>query len=195
VKKIAVVVEGPSDKVFWEKVLNREFAPQILFKVMSKNGRSKVVESAPFFLDACRRGGYAGIFFLVDLDDTPCVAAVRELFDGRLLVKAPEDSAFFIHICVAKKEFEAWLLADEEAIREVLPNAGYVGHEFTDELGAERKLKELLHLDRGAGAGFRKPGFAREVAPYFIAARAMARSHSFTYFWNKVTAAVAGLAP
>lgn len=188
-RKIAVVVEGASDEVFWEKVLNREFAQQCRFKVLNRKGRTRVIQSAADFVDSCRRGGYASIFFLVDLDDSPCAAAVRGLFAESVRQAASAVEERVVHICIARREFEAWMLADEEALRAVLPNCGYHCEEPTDSIGAASKLTELLQTDRGAAVGFRKPAFARELAPYFSRQRAIQWSRSFAYFWGKITAA------
>jgi hypothetical protein len=93
---------------------------------------------------------------------------------------------------VAKREFEGWLLADPEAIRQDLPNASYDCTEFTDDINAERRLTELLRADRGAGVGFRKPAFAREMALPFSPKRAAQWSRSFAYFWERISAAATG---
>lgn len=191
-KKIAVIVEGPSDEIFWEKVLNREFAQECRFKVMCQNNRAKVIQKALPLMSGCRKGGYHSVFFLVDLDKDRCATAVKDLFDPEVLeVASREPSNRFVHICVAKREFEGWLLADELAIQQVLPNAQYVCDAPTDDINAERRLGELLRSDRGAGAGFRKPAFAREVAPHFSPIRAAQSSRSFAYFWKCIATAVA----
>ncbi len=190
-KKIAVVVEGPSDEVFWEKVLHREFAHLCRFKVMSKNGRTKVIRDAEGLTEVLRGAGYSAVFFVVDMDDDPCATEVRQLFAASVRNPAgvPRDERI-VHICVARRQFEAWLLADAEAIRAALPKVDYQCETQTDQLNGEKKLSDLIRSDRGAGAAFRKPAFARELAPHFSPTRAVKWSASLAYFWQMMTAAV-----
>ena len=190
-KKIAVVVEGPSDEVFWEKVLNREFARRCRFKVIKRNGRSNVISGAADLLESLRGAGYEAIFFVVDLDDEPCVAAVRELFAAGVKQDslAPLEQRR-VHLCIARRHFESWLLADEEAIRAALPNVTYSCEAATDGRNGKAQLKQLIRTDRGAAASFREPAFAQEMAPCFSPAKAVRWSSSFAHFWTRMTSVV-----
>lgn len=191
VKKIAVVVEGSSDEVFWDKVLHREFAHCCLFKVMSRKGRTRVIRDAARLLEAFRGAGYCAVFFIVDMDDDPCPTSVRNRFGNDVLDAAcATRNERIVHICVARREFESWLLADADAIRAALPKAGFYGEAQTDEINGEKVLEDLIQSDRGPGSAFRKPAFAREVAPHFDPARAVRCSSSLAYFWERMRAAV-----
>lgn len=191
VKKIAVVVEGPSDEVFWEKVLNREFSHRCRFKVIKQNGRSNVIAAASDLAESLRGAGYSAVFFVVDLDDDPCFEAVKNLFAASVQVTASEAvEQRFAHLCVARREFESWLLADAAGIRAALPNVDYVCAEITDLRSGKPQLKRLIHADRGPGASFREPAFAREMAPHFSPINAIQWSPSFAHFWGRMTAVV-----
>lgn len=190
-KKIAVVVEGPSDEVFWEKVLNREFAHRCRFKVIKQNGRTNVIAASSDLAESLRGAGYSAVFFVVDVDDDPCFESVKNLFPESVRTNANEPvNQRFIHICIARRDFESWLLADADGIRAALPNVNYTCTEITDLCSGKAQLKRLIHADRGPGAAFREPAFAREMAPLFSPANALQWSSSFAHFWGRVTALV-----
>ena len=190
-KKIAVVVEGPSDEVFWEKVLNREFAHRCRFKVIKQNGRSNVIAASSDLAESLRGAGYSAVFFVVDLDNDPCLEWVKSLFAESVQTSAcgPIEQRF-THLCIARREFESWLLADAPGIRAALPNVEYTCTENTDLRSGKPQLKRLIYADRGPGASFREPAFAREMAPHFSPMNAVRWSPSFAHFWGRMTAVV-----
>ena len=190
-KKIAVVVEGPSDEVFWEKVLNREFAHRCRFKVIKQHGRSNVIAASLDLTESVRGAGYSAFFFIVDVDADPCLEAVKSLFPESVRTNASEPvNQRFVHVCIARRDFESWLLADADGIRAALPNVDYSCTEVTDHRSGKAQLKRLIHTDRGPGAAFREPAFAREMAPHFSPANALQWSSSFAHFWGRMTALV-----
>ena len=192
-KKVALVVEGESDEVFWEKVLNKEFSGRCRFKVMKQHGRPNVALESGKLVEAFRGAKYDAVFFLVDLDSDPCFSAVKEIFPLSVRESAAEPlERRSIHICIARREFESWLLADEHAIRAALPNVQYSCTEPTDQHHSKGRLKRLIHEDRGAGAAFREPAFAREMAPHFSPQKAMPWSVSFAHFWTRISSIVEG---
>lgn len=190
-KKIAVVVEGPSDEVFWEKVLHREFAHRCRFKVIKQNGRTNVIAASSDLVESLRGAGYSAVFFVVDLDSDPCLEAVKSLFAESVRESAGGPIELrFAHLCIARREFESWLLADAAGIRAALPKVNYACTENTDVRSGKPQLKQLIYADRGPGASFREPAFAREMAPHFSPANAVQWSPSFAHFWGRMTAVV-----
>lgn len=183
--KIGVGVEGPSDKRFWDKVLQRSFAGRAAFHVRQFNNRDKLIREAPGLLNTYRDAGYKAGIILLDLDDDPCVGAVLDRFAEhvRKEFRADTRAGRFLSLCVARRELEGWYLADSEAINTVIPGSRWTPEDSTDRLG-ERKLVELL---RCRGRDYRnKALFADSIALPFDPARACQWSVSFRYFWEVV---------
>lgn len=136
---------------------------------------------------AFRDAGCSATFIPVDRNDTLCVRAVIDEFDESCRSAAcipPVDR--YVHICVAIREFEAWLLADGDAISAVLPEIQYDVPEDTGSINAERTLKQLWR-SRHKQSAFSKVEFAMGMAPNFSPDRAKQHSASFSYFWERLT--------
>jgi hypothetical protein len=186
--KFGVGVEGPSDRVFWEKVLHRSF-PGCRFDIRNMKNRQKLIRETPILFDTFKDLGYDGGFILVDRDDNPCVSSVLTLFDEsiRIALRQQPVSARYLLACVAVKEIESWYLADEQAIQAVIKECDYTAPADTGAL-AKGKLKQLIRDYRGAGASFNEIGFAKEIAPKFSPKRAVGHSTSFKFVWERIEA-------
>ena len=58
-----VGVEGPSDRIFWEKVLHKYFR-RSRFDVRAMKTRDKLIRESPLLLETFRSAHYdAGLFF------------------------------------------------------------------------------------------------------------------------------------
>lgn len=75
-KRIAVAVQGPSDKLFWDRVLHRSFE-HARFDVRDLKSQSKLVMAAPALIDSFRAAKYDAVFLLLDADEYACIGAVR----------------------------------------------------------------------------------------------------------------------
>lgn len=183
-KTIGVGVEGPSDLQFWNKVLPKHF-PHWRFDVRMMKNRDKLIRETPKLLDTFRSLHYRAGFILVDLDDDPCVTHIVSLFDPVIQQhrKNFERDSRFLHICVTKKELEAWFLADAQAIHAVIQGSDYQAPADTSTYG-KGKLRRHIRAMEGRRAAFNEIAFARDIAPKFSPNRARKCSNSFEYFWG-----------
>lgn len=189
--KIGVGVEGPSDRTFLSKILHREFQG-IQFDIRSMNNRDKLVRRAYDLTDAFRSLHYPFSVILVDRDNDPCVSVTIDNFDRRVVTAARAPIVQRdVFICVAVVELEAWYLADEEAIRLVIPGVPYSAPPETGHVGAEGMLRRLwIKSGQQGSPGGSKRGLAQAIGQHFDPQRARRNSKSFAYFWDRVTAAV-----
>lgn len=186
--KFGVGVEGPSDRVFWDKVLHRSF-PDCRFDIRNMKNRQKLIRETPILHETFKDLGYDGGFIFLDRDDDPCVTAVIDLFDGsvRSVLRKQPPSGRYLHACVAVREIESWYLADEQAIQAVIKGCDYIVPDNTGAM-AKGKLKQLIRDCQGVGASFNEIGFAKEIAPKFSPKRAVNHSASFRFVWERIEA-------
>ena len=184
--KIGVGVEGPSDRVFWDKVLHKHF-PRVRFDIHNMSNRGKLIRDAADLLETFRDTHCTAGFLLVDRDDTPCASGVIDEFASEVQAEArkPLDERY-LFICVSIRELEAWFLADGPAITAVLPNVTWEPPKETGTLNAEKELKALWKEQHGKNVAFNKIEFAKLLAPKFKPDEAGSRSASFLFFWNRV---------
>ena len=178
-----VGVEGPSDKHFWDKVLHKHFKGH-LFDVCNMKNRDKLIRETPRLLNQFQNMRYAAGFILVDMDDDRCVTAVINHFDTA--IKATRTKCRlerFLHLCVAMKEIESWYLADEDAIKKVVPQSEYTVPADTGK-HSKGTLKSIVKQTLGKSASFNEIDFAKRIAPAFSPKRARGHSKSFGYFWS-----------
>lgn len=183
-RTIGIGVEGPSDLHFWNKVLPKHF-PRWRFDVRMMKNRDKLIRESPKLLEAFRSLHYEAGFVLVDLDDDPCVAQIVSMFETSIQQHRESHARLerFLHVCVTKKELEAWLLADAQAIRAVIPGSDYEAPGDTATYGKGKLLRHMRAV-QGRHAAFNEIAFARDMAPKFSPARARKCSASFEYFWE-----------
>lgn len=183
--KFGVGVEGPSDQHFWDKVLNKHFAPH-RFKVWTMNNRARLIRETPRLLETFKNAHFDGVFILADKDKERCLTELRELF------KEPEQVAFklpraqrYLNLCAPIRNVEAWYQADEAGIRLVIEGTDYVVPADTDGKGKGgiAKLYAALYGNRVA---YNEIQFAKDLAPLFDPAAARQHSTSFNYFWTRL---------
>lgn len=182
---IGVGVEGPSDRQFWNKVLHKHFRG-VRFDIRNMSNKGNLIRRTPELLETFRNCHYEAGFILIDQDNAPCVKAVINTFGENIREEARKPlNKRFLFVCVAIRELEAWLLADEVAVRIVLPHSGYKVCRETGELNAEKKLKELWRKHYPT-ASLNKIQFAQSMAAKFQPDRASRRSKSFKHFWSRI---------
>ena len=189
---IGIGVEGPSDRVFWDKVLHKHF-PGVRFDIHNMKSKEKLIRETPHLLGVFRSLHYAAGFILVDRDKDPCVAAILQRFDevSREEARRPADERY-LFVCVAIRGLEAWFLADTTAIKALLPQASYTAPRETGCLNPGKILRELHHQQYGQSPTRNKIDFSKRMAPLFDPEAARQHSASFTYFWSRLTAAYQG---
>ncbi len=186
---VGVAVEGPSDRTFLDKVLHKHFR-SARFDVRSMNGRERLICSTPQLLETFRSAHYAAGFVILDCESDPCHHRALEHFNPDIRREFSKPSSErFLFVCVAIRGLECWLLADELAIRSVLPAAAYECPSETAALNPGRVLQELWRQQHGIAA-FDKIEFAKSIAPRFDPTNASAHSASFAYFWTKLKLAL-----
>lgn len=181
---IGIGVEGPSDRVFWNKVLHAS-CRKINFDVWNMKNRPKLIRETPRLVDTFRNAHYAATFIILDRDESPCISSVLDEFEQNIRDEARkplQDRSVFI--CVAIRELEAWYLADDAAIKKILPRSKYNSPSETGTLNAEKVLKVLWrqHYD----TALNKIDFAKQIAKIFDPQKAQRHSSSFEYFWDKI---------
>ena len=168
---IGVGVEGPSELKFWHKVLHKYFTG-VRFDVRNMKTREKLIRETPRLLEAFRDAHYAAAFVLLDLHRMPCATAVIDEFDGDVQEEARRPiRERYLCVCVAVRGLEAWFLADEKAIRAILPKATYDAPGETGRLNPKKTLAALWKAQHG-NISFNKILFAETVSPKFAPRRA-----------------------
>lgn len=191
--RVGVGVEGPSDRAFWSKVLNREFGPLgVVFQISAMHGRGKLIRGAQNLLAAFGATRCDVVFFLLDKDKDPCMSAVYEQFAEefriRLRTRVGRPPC---HLCIAERELESWFLAEEKAMRELLGKVDYSAPLPNAAAGGKGKLQKLLMEHGALGTAFNEIAFAKEIGTRFEPGIARRHSPSFEYFWGKMERAIA----
>jgi hypothetical protein len=184
---IGVGVEGPSDFRFWHKVLHKHFRG-IKFDVRNMKNREKLIRLTPDLFETFQSAHYSAGFILIDRDNTPSACDVMLEFETLMQAEARKPATDrFLFLCVAIKELEAWYLADDAAIRQLLPTAQYTSPNDTASLNALSLLTRFWQNQFG-GAALSKISLAEQFGSKFDPLRAAQHSASFSHFWNHVAA-------
>lgn len=181
-----VGVEGPSDYIFWNKVLHKYLKRSgIRFDIRIMKTKEKLIKRTPDLLDDSKNLHYKACFIVLDRDKDPCCDAVLESFDQVIQEEARKDlSERFLHVCVAIRELEAWYLADSDAVQEVF-GCSYNPPIETGAISAGKKLEQLCRKTDGRVKKDKRI-LAGLFAPKFHPGRAKGRSKSFDYFWSRL---------
>lgn len=95
-------------------------------------------------------------------------------------------------LCVARREIEAWFLADEDAVCEVT-GGDYRAPSETGESATKRRLQDLFGSARNSLLPLNDIELAKRFGGKFNPSRARRHSASFNYFWSLVEAKVAAI--
>lgn len=193
-KRVGVVVEGPSDLMFWHRLLGRMFSSQgWWFDIRNLKGGDRVIQQAPELANAFRKAGYHSAIFIVDADKAPCPTTILARFDERFLrdTRSQPPASRFAHVFVAVRELESWVLADEECMRLLLEFPGYQVPAAGAPPAGKAKLLRLCREHGAAASGMQDHQFARQAAGGFDPLRASEHSPSFAHFWERLTARLA----
>ena len=189
--KIGVGVEGPSDRVFWHRVLHKHFRG-IQFDVRNMRTKETLIRQAPQLLEAFRSLQYTAGFILVDRHRDPCFGSVLQRFDEAIRGEARRPvNDRYLFVCVAIRGLESWFLADPFSINELMPRTNYSAPRETARVDPKRKLSDLWTKQFGPNSSPRKIGFSRMMAPEFDPEVARQHSVSFDYFWTRLTTTLA----
>ena len=183
--KVGVAVEGPSDRIFLDKVLHKHWKPA-RFHIRALNGRSSLLRRAPQIVDAFHDLHYRAACLVVDRHDRPCVAAVvEELAEpANTQCREPRKDRY-VWLFVPVVEIEAWYLADDKAVASVLPKVAWQAPCDTGSVNAEQVIKGLWQEQYG-NVALNKPDLARRMAAKFSPENAINHSASFRYFWDAI---------
>lgn len=189
-KRVGVVVEGPSDLVFWHRLLGRMFSSQgYWFDIRNLKGGDRVIQQAPELVNDFRKAGYHSAIFIVDADSAPCPSTTLARFDESFLrdLRRHAPAKRFVHIFVATRELESWILADEECMRLLLEFPNYQAPGVEAQPAGKAKLLRLCREHGASVSGMQDHEFARQAASRFDPMRARDRSPSFAHFWERLT--------
>ncbi|MEX0761690.1 MAG: DUF4276 family protein [Dehalococcoidia bacterium] len=187
--KIGVVVEGASEKKFLDRVLHK-YNPNVQFDVRIMKGRNKLIQSSVSMMQQFYSARYQRGFFITDLDDNECPLQIIHEFPDEVRENALKPKAIrFVTICVAMRDLEGWLLADQEAIRSVLPQCEYIAPSDTSNLNTGKLLTKLWNSEH-PNTALNKISFAASMSYNFDPARAAVNSPSFEYFWKRLRSCI-----
>lgn len=114
--KIGLIVEGDSDKDFFEKYFKPNFKKDIIVISPGKKGTCKILnrqkiqqDIKALFARACEK-----IYVLIDLDTQcdkgqkfTCIVELREWYEEKVSLKSINN----VSVVIVSKEIEAWMLS------------------------------------------------------------------------------------
>jgi len=170
-KSLFVLVEGPDDEKFWERIINPILYTKYDFikPYMYAEKPKRIVKSFPKSIKAMK----AGYFFLADINRSPCVTAKKEDIARRYKKTIDSDN-----IMIVVKEIEGWYLAglDDKSCQEV----GLKPFTNTDEITKE-KFNQLRPKKFDS-----RIDFMLEVLNRFEMETGKRKNKSFNYFMTKI---------
>lgn len=184
---IGIGVEGISDKIFFDKILHKRF-PNCRLQIRNLKDKSRLIRDSAKLLENFRGAHYHAGIILLDSDRDPCVEFIRDLFSDSCkdeFSKARPNR--FLHLVVAKKGLECWLMADEEAIRQSSGNHEYLAEPETALINPKTTIEKVF------ANKLSKVELAPKIASSFDLGRASTKSESLRYFQeilDKVTTTV-----
>ncbi len=173
-----LIVPGPSDELFWKGLLRRGLLPQVS-SIKQAGGDDRMIRDAGEHLAQGRRIG-ATPLFLPDLDTHPCVDSLRQSFQAR---------STGAQIVAVRRAIEAWYLADEDAIRSLLPKVNWNCRGSTDALQSPKQVLADLYRRHHApkARSYTPREFAGRMGPIFVPQRAAQHSASLRRFLDLVS--------
>ena len=110
-RKIGLVVEGPTDRKFFEDSFKKQFPDMKGMKVIpSSTSRNQKIENKRALknkIEDLRDKNCTEIYVLVDLDDNPCVVDFRDSFNSKMDLSRELD----VTPIVVSTELEAWMFS------------------------------------------------------------------------------------
>jgi hypothetical protein len=177
VKRLALVVEGPTDKSFFQTLRSWFEALGFTVSVTTAHNKERLIRDAPKHLAAHRYAGRDIIGFVLDQHDDECPPATASRLSQ---VMADAD----VLIAVVGRCLESWLLADEAAIS-AATGRNYQCHGMTDESpDPVREIRDLFYRSRGQHLS--KTEIVRAIAPRFDLERAVHNSRSLRRFRDRL---------
>ncbi len=144
----------------------------------SNEGTPNLIKRASDRLNNFRNARYEAGIILLDADREPCVTAIRSKFsvECRVEFQLGRDLRF-LHLVVAKKKLESWLLADTDAVRQSSGNSYYSAVEETSTANYDHTIRELY-------GDISKVALAGKLSSRFDPPRGSSNSESFSYYTN-----------
>jgi len=114
--KIGLIVEGDSDKAFFEKYFKPKFKRDIIVTSPGKKGTCKILNKRKIQQDinALFLKGCEEIYVLVDLDTQcdngqkfSCIVELREWYEEKVSLKSIKN----VSVVIVSNEIEAWMLS------------------------------------------------------------------------------------
>lgn len=114
--KIGLIVEGDSDKDFFEKYFKPNFKKDIIVLSPGKKGTCKILNKQKVQQDikALFAKGCEKVYILVDLDTQcdsgqkfTCIVELREWYEKKVSVVAQNN----VSVVIVSKEIESWMLS------------------------------------------------------------------------------------
>lgn len=135
--KIALIVEGPSDKRFFEK-LYEQFYRHTQFEVFVRpaGGKPRIFNKAQHHFHSCIYGeGADHVIFIVDIDQSTEVNTLAKFkING-------DPSKYSVHVVI--RELEAWFLADGNCLSKVLDTL-YQPSGYTDKIENPKEKLQMM---------------------------------------------------
>ena len=115
VSRVGVIVEGVSDKIFFDKYFKPNFVKNMQVRTSSTKGTCKILNEKAIeaHIKALRLQGYYKIFILIDLDTQcnsttyDCILKLKEWYQSKIQISNDTD----VIVTVVSKEIESWILS------------------------------------------------------------------------------------
>lgn len=175
-KKVALVVEGPSDKAFFQSQRGWFEALGLQVAVTTGHNKNRLMRDAAKHVAVNRARGRELIALAVDLDQDDCPPSTAAAFPP-----LPGSGILRVVVC---RNLEAWFLADHVAIR-AASKAPYSAAGMTDDiLDPVSKIRDVFYVGRKQYLS--KTEIARLIAPVFSFSRARLKNRSINRFVSRV---------
>jgi hypothetical protein len=188
--KVALVVEGQGDEAAFPVLVARicELYGQHLIapNPIRSGGLNKLErpgEIERFAVLAASRADVQRVIIVADIDDGCPVEKARHL--QQRVASAEQRFAKPIHVCLAVREFEGWLLCDLDNIRQLVREYPWKQEVVCEDGNLVRGAKE--HLGRAMGRRYREPIDQAVLSRHINVHNVAEKSRSFRKFIKAVT--------
>ena len=160
--RISFIVEGDSDKIILDGQRNWFSSLGLEYDIIPTYGKKKMIQSAMKHYSIALLHGCSNIIFLPDQNGDQCALVTRQ--------KLGMDSKDKAVTIVMKRELEAWILADQQCIRDSMGIDFRPSGQTDAEMDPRQRLLSILK--RKFGHFLTEIEVATLVAPYFSITRA-----------------------